>query len=261
MGHPVPRMPCDVCPNGFCRQEVVSPIANTGYAALRPSPSSRRDPKSQAESPNIIYEVSELPPRLMSDRGPSAWAHPLEEGAIGFAVFDHGVYGARHLGCDRSVGLASQMGVVSIPRDVSFKLVTEAVGAFENGDLSGHPEGSAEPGVAVFGDSALAAEHAGLDSGEVHAAELQELAVMPEAAQITGLSQNGQGVDRPDPGDGGQQLVVGMIGQKLDGPRLDLIALSNQTAPFGQHEAEHANCVGVRVDRQSHRASCRGVNI
>ena len=52
------------CPGGLRRQEVVSSIANTGSAGTPPSPSSRRDPKSQAEGPNIIYEVRKLPPRL-----------------------------------------------------------------------------------------------------------------------------------------------------------------------------------------------------
>jgi transposase InsO family protein len=51
-------------PGGLRRQEVVSSIANTGSAQMPPSPSSRRDPKSQAEGPNIIYEVRKLPPRL-----------------------------------------------------------------------------------------------------------------------------------------------------------------------------------------------------
>lgn len=119
---------------------MISSIANTGYALRRPSPYSIRDPKSQAESPNIIYEVSELPLRLMSERGLSAWAHPLEEWAIGFAVFDHGMHGARHLGRDGSVGFAAQIGVMSILRDVAFELVPEAVGPFENRGLAGHPE-------------------------------------------------------------------------------------------------------------------------
>ena len=48
----------DSCPGGLRRQEVVSSIANTGSAWLPPSPSLRRDPKSQAEGPNIIYEVA-----------------------------------------------------------------------------------------------------------------------------------------------------------------------------------------------------------
>ena len=46
------------CPGGLRRQEVVSSIANTGSDWLPPSPSLRRDPKSQAERPNIIYEVA-----------------------------------------------------------------------------------------------------------------------------------------------------------------------------------------------------------
>jgi hypothetical protein len=45
------------CPGGLRRQEVVSSIANAGSAWLPPSPSLRRDPKSQAEGPNIIYKA------------------------------------------------------------------------------------------------------------------------------------------------------------------------------------------------------------
>ena len=56
MGHPEHRLPCCVCPDGLCRQEMISSIANTGYARWRPSPSLIRDLKSQAEGPNIIYE-------------------------------------------------------------------------------------------------------------------------------------------------------------------------------------------------------------
>jgi len=44
-----------------------------------------------------------------------------------FAVIDHGVYGARHLGRDGGVSLAAQMSIVSILRDVALKLVAEAV--------------------------------------------------------------------------------------------------------------------------------------
>ena len=55
----------------------------------------------------------------------------------------------------------------------------------------------------------LTAEHAGLDGGEIQAAELQELTVMPEAVQVTGLGQDGQGVDRADTGNGRQQLIIG----------------------------------------------------
>ncbi|MBG6177003.1 hypothetical protein IWQ55_004947 [Labrenzia sp. EL_208] len=96
MRHPVTRIPYYVCPDGLCRQEMISPIANTKYACWRLSPSSIRDPKSQAESPNIIYEVSKLPPRLFRERSFRP-AHPLKEGTIGFAMLDYVVYRARHL--------------------------------------------------------------------------------------------------------------------------------------------------------------------
>jgi hypothetical protein len=43
-------------------------------------------------------------------------------------VIDHGVHGARHLGRDCGVGLAAQMGIVSILRDVAVELVPKAVG-------------------------------------------------------------------------------------------------------------------------------------
>jgi hypothetical protein len=53
-----PRYLWNSCPGGLRRQEVVSSIANTGSDWLPPSPSLRRGPKSQAEGPNIIYEVA-----------------------------------------------------------------------------------------------------------------------------------------------------------------------------------------------------------
>lgn len=117
-------------------------------------------------------------------------------------MFERGVYRARHLGRDGGVGLAVQMGIVAVPRDVAFELVTEAVGAFEYSNLSSHPEGSAKSRIAVFRDAALAAEHVGLHGCEIHATELQDLAVMAETARIAGLRQDGQGIDRADTGNG-----------------------------------------------------------
>lgn len=72
-------------------------------------------------------------------------------------MFDHGVYGACHLGRDCGVGLATQMGIVSVLRDVAFELVPEAVGPLQHGGLSCHPERAPEPGIAVLRDAFLAA--------------------------------------------------------------------------------------------------------
>ena len=74
---------------------------------------------------------------------------------------------------------------------------------------------------------------------------------MAKPTQVTGLGQDGHGVDRADPGNGRQQLIVGQIRQQLDGPCLDLIPLSDQAATFGQYQAEHADGIGVGLHRQS----------
>jgi hypothetical protein len=84
---------------------------------------------------------------------------------------------------------------------------------------------AAQAGIAILRDLASAAEHAGLDGGQIHAAELQKLAVMVEAAQIASLGQNGQRIDRSDPGNRAQQLIIRMVGQQFDGAVLDGIAL------------------------------------
>jgi hypothetical protein len=100
-------------------------------------------------------------------------------------------------------------------------------------------------------DLASTAEHAGLDGGQIHAAKFQKLAVpfmvcqqtiagqrMMEAAQVARLGQDGQGVDRPDAGNGAQQLVIRPIALQFDGTVFDGIALPDETSPFGQHKAE-----------------------
>lgn len=85
----------------------------------------------------------------------------------------------------------------------------------------------------------------------MHAAELQELPMMPEPTQVASLGQDGHGVDRADAGNGRQQLIVGQIRQQLDGPRLNHIALSDQAATFGQYQAEHADGIGIGTHWQS----------
>ena len=74
--------------------------------------------------------------------------------------------------------------------------------------------------------------------------------MVTQPAQVTGLGQDGECVDRADAGDGLQPLVVGVPGQHGLGTGLDLVALADQASPLGQHHAEHRDCIGAGLDRQ-----------
>jgi hypothetical protein len=68
------------------------------------------------------------------------------------------VGGARHFCGDCGERLASQIGIVAIPGDVTLELGAKAVVALADGDLRRNPEGPAQPGIAEFGQPGLAAE-------------------------------------------------------------------------------------------------------
>ena len=87
------------------------------------------------------------------------------------------------------------------------------------------------------------------------------LPMMPKAAQVAGLRQDGHGIDRADAGDRCQQLIVRQIREELDRTRLDLVALTDKTSAFGKDQTEHADGVGIWVHRQSDRVDGCRVNI
>ncbi len=60
------------------------------------------------------------------------------------------VNGSGHFCSDCGIRLAAQMGVVTVLGDITLELVTEAVRLLKNSDLSGHPEGTSQAGVAIF---------------------------------------------------------------------------------------------------------------
>lgn len=63
---------------------------------------------------------------------------------------------ARHPGGNSGHRLAAQIGIIAIPRDVAFEFMTEAVLALADGDLSGDPQGAAQPSIAELGKAGLA---------------------------------------------------------------------------------------------------------
>lgn len=62
----------------------------------------------------------------LADRGSSTWHPPFNERPVVGTTFDDGVqHDTRHLGGNSGHCLAAQIGIVAIPRDVAFELMTE----------------------------------------------------------------------------------------------------------------------------------------
>jgi transposase len=71
----------------------------------------------------------------------------------------------------------------------------------------------------------------------------------------------GADIDRPDPRDHAQQLVIAVLAEHRIGSSLDLIALPDQAAGLGDDHAEHGDRYRILIDRQSHGSASRLVNI
>jgi hypothetical protein len=97
----------------------------------------------------------------------------------------------------------------------------------------------AQSGVAIFGDVALTSRFTRLQSGQIQSAEIQELAMMPEAAPIACLGQNGQSVRWPDARHGHQSPAIGIIPQPDGSLFGDMLAEPMQIQILSEDEAEH----------------------
>ena len=102
---------------------------------------------------------------------------------------------------------------------------------------------------------------AGLLSGEIEAAELQELAMMAEAAQVAGFGKDGHCIDRTDAWDLAQALVVGVLAEQVVGLSLDLVALTDQATSLGNDHPEHTDGRASSWQRQADRGARRLVDI
>lgn len=146
---------------------------------------------TQVEGPNIIYRVACAPSRHLQRGVLPPGSRPFEERPVLCHRLDDGVCHARHLGGEHRHRLAVTIGIVRVPGGVSSELVAEAIVALTRGDLGSHPESAAQAGVAVLGQLRAIPERARLAGREIKAAELEELAMMAEAAKIAGFGEDG----------------------------------------------------------------------
>src|SRR5689334_13405700 len=100
----------------------------------------------------------------------------FEEGAIVSSILDQSINDTCKLGSDRAIRLAAQISIQRLSTHVTIELAAQTVLAHAHRGLGRHPERRAQPGVAVLGEPADAAEAARLLSRQIHATELQELA-------------------------------------------------------------------------------------
>lgn len=214
------------------------------------------------EGPNIIYRVARRAPSRHLQRGVlPPGIRPFEERPVLCPRLDDGVSHTRHLGGERRHRLAATVGIVRVPGGVPSELIAEAVVALTRGNLGSHPEGAAQTRVAVLGQLGAATKRARLTRCEIETAELQELSMMVEATQITGLGQDGQRVDRTNARNVAQQLIIDMFGQPVMGKPLYLVTLLDEAASLRDDHAEHSNCCRLLRDRQSHRSAGRFVYV
>ena len=87
-----------------------------------------------------------------------------------------------------------------MPIHVTTKLVAETVVTLARSNLRCHPERAAQASITVLGKLGAPPEHARLTSRQIKTAKLEKLPVVLKSAKVPGLGQNGQRIDRSNPG-------------------------------------------------------------
>jgi hypothetical protein len=105
---------------------------------------------------------------------------------------------ACHLGSHGDIRHALAVGAGGITPEISFELVSEAVLTQPHSHGGGHPKGATETRVAVFRQLGGSPELSRLLGREIEATELEELAMMVEAAKVAGFGQDRERQDGTD---------------------------------------------------------------
>ena len=93
-------------------------------------------------------------------------------------------------GGDGAKGFTLPIWTLRIGPDIARILVAKRILPHPDGPIRGHPEGIAEPRIAMLREPAHATELSGLLRTEIESTELEELSVMGKPAQVSGFRQN-----------------------------------------------------------------------
>jgi hypothetical protein len=146
---------------------------------------------------------------------------------------------ASHLGGNCGQRLSAQIRTVAVSGNVALEFVAETIFALTNGDLSGNPQAAPQACVSKLRKARLSAILTRLLGREVKTAELEELPVMAEAAQVTSLCDDGQGNDRANAWYLPECLIIGTAMKERIGKLFDLVTLTDQATSLGDDHSEH----------------------
>jgi len=149
------------------------------------------------------------------------------------------VNNASHLGGNCGQRLSAEIRTVAVFGNVALELVAETILALTNGDLSGNPQAAPQTRVSELRKPGLSAILTRLLGREVKTAELQELPVMAEAAQVTSLCDDSQGNDRANAWYAPERLIIGATMKERIGKLFNLVPLTDQAASLGDDHSEH----------------------
>src|SRR5205809_1107208 len=111
-------------PSGSHRTEELSAIANTGSVERRLAALTVLNTRcrSRKGDPRHYLQGRVLRPHGTAERGSPTWYRPFDEGPVIGTGLDDRVNDAGHLGGDRGLRLAPEVGVMPIPGDIALKL-------------------------------------------------------------------------------------------------------------------------------------------
>ena len=155
--------------------------------------------------------------------------------------FDDPVSYTCHFRGHSDVRHALAIGTQRITPEISFELVSEAVLTQTHSHGGGHPKGAPKPRVAVLRELGGSPELPRLLGREIEATELEELAMVVEAAQVAGFGQDRERQDGADARHLLKTFEVGVVLEVTRSSLLQLIAELTESDHLTEHDAEHRN--------------------
>src|SRR6185312_9607408 len=135
---------------------------------------------------------------------------------------DQGIDDARHFGGDGGACLAPEVCIDRGAGRVAAEFLAEGVLSHARGRQGGLPKRTPQTGVAALGQAFASTRGTRLVLGQIQPAELQELAMVREAAQIASFREDDERGNRTNTWYGAQQLIIRSSAEQILGLSFEL---------------------------------------